>query len=156
MLDVHAAFRLRERAPRVHYSGRTLFQELRRDHGHPASYETVKLLVRPPRAVRAQTDWAVTRFETPPGWQSQVDKGHAQVDFRTGRVTQHFFVLTLAYSRRSFYCAFPNEQMAQFLEIRERAFNHRCHGMAELMGNVRRLMDVVQPFLSHLQALAHV
>ena len=94
------------------------------DHGYRGSYETVKLFVRPLRAVRAQADRALTRFETPPGWQSQVDWGQAQVDFRAARVTQHFFVLTLGYSRRSFYCAFPNEQMGQFLEAHERAFEH--------------------------------
>jgi hypothetical protein len=34
------------------------------------------------------------------------------------------FVLTLGFSRRAFYWAYPNEQLAQFLEAHERAFEH--------------------------------
>lgn len=64
------------------------------------------------------------RFETPPGHQSQVDWGEARVWFRSRPVKLHLFVLTLGLSRRSFYCALPNERMPQFLEAHERAFEH--------------------------------
>jgi transposase len=43
------------------------------------------------------------RFETPPGRQSQIDWGQAQVYFRHQPVTLHVFILTLGYSRRSFH-----------------------------------------------------
>ena len=78
----------------------------------------------PLRALRLQAERAQIRFETPPGWQSQIDWGEAQVYFRHRPVRQHLFVLTLGFSRRGYYCAFPNERLAQFLEGHERAFEH--------------------------------
>ncbi|MGH8471738.1 MAG: IS21 family transposase, partial [Gammaproteobacteria bacterium] len=64
------------------------------------------------------------RFETPPAQQSQIDWGEAKVEFRSAARVMHFFVLTLGFSRRSFFWATPNEQLAQFLEAHERAFEH--------------------------------
>jgi transposase len=46
---------------------------------------------------------AAQRFETAPGQQSQIDWGSARVEFRHEQVVLHWFVLTLGYSRRSFY-----------------------------------------------------
>jgi hypothetical protein len=76
LLAPHAEW-LRERAPQVQYSARILFQELRQSRGYPGSYDTVKLFVQPLRAVRRQAERALTRFETPPGLQSQIDWGIA-------------------------------------------------------------------------------
>ncbi len=78
LLHAHAAW-LRERAPAVRYSARILWQELRQNHAYRGSYETVKRFVRPLRteALRAEFTW--TRFETPPGVQSQIDWGQARV-----------------------------------------------------------------------------
>src|SRR5512144_1373968 len=81
LLAEHAAF-LQERAPEVHYSARILYQERRAERGYRGSYDTVKLFVAPLRAVRAQAERALTRFETPPGQQSQIDWGQARVYFR--------------------------------------------------------------------------
>jgi hypothetical protein len=44
--------------------------------------------------------------------------------FHSGRRTVHFFVLTLGYSRRGFYCASADERLSQFLDAHERAFEH--------------------------------
>jgi len=123
LLAEHADF-LRRRAPEVDYSARILFQELRGSRGYAGSYETVKLFVRPLRAVAAQAQRALMRFETPPGWQSQIDWGQARVYFRHRPVTQHLFVLTLGFSRRGFYSACPDERLSQFLGAHERAFEH--------------------------------
>jgi transposase len=123
LLSEHAEF-LRDRAPAVDYSARILFQELRDSRGYTGSYETVKLFVRPLRAVATQAQRALTRFETPPGWQSQIDWGQARVYLRHRPVTQHLFVLTLGFSRRGFYCACPDERLSQFLDAHERAFEH--------------------------------
>jgi transposase len=123
LLASHAEF-LRRRAPEVDYSARILYQELRRHRGYGGSYETVKLFVRPLRRVAAQAERALVRFETPPGWQSQIDWGEAWVYFRHRPVKQHLFVLTLGFSRRGFYCAYPNERLSQFLDAHERAFEH--------------------------------
>lgn len=123
LLAKHAAF-LRERAPRVRYSARILFQELRRHHGYTGSYETVKLFIRPLRAEEAVADVTQRRFETPPGAQSQIDWGQARVYFGLRPVELHIFVLTLGFSRRGFYRACPDERLAQFLDAHEAAFEH--------------------------------
>ena len=123
LLAKHAEF-LHSRAPEVHHSARILYQELRAHRQYRGSYDTVRRFVAPLRASRVQADRALTRFETPPGWQSQIGWGQAQVYFRHRPVIQHLFVLTLGFSRRGFYCAFPDERLGQFLEAHERAFEH--------------------------------
>ena len=123
MLGEHADF-LRQRAPQVNYSARILYQELSRGRGYRGSYDTVKRFVQPLREVAVQAERVLTRFETPPGWQSQVDWGQGRVYFGQRAVVQHFFVLTLGYSRRGFYCAYPDEKLGCFLEAHERAFEH--------------------------------
>ena len=105
-LAEHAVF-VHARAPAVNYSARILYQELRRDRGYTGSYETVKRFVRPLRRLQAKSQLTQRRFETPPGQQSQIDWGQARVRFRERHVVQHLFVLTLGFSRRSFFCAFP-------------------------------------------------
>ena len=116
---------LRARAPAVRYSARILFQELRQQQ-YPGSYETIKRFVQPLRTAALAPEGTQTRFETPPGQQSQIDWGQAQVPFRRGptRRAVHFFVLTLGFSRRSFYAAYLGETLSQFLDAHERAFEH--------------------------------
>jgi transposase len=123
LLADHAEF-LRTRAPKVRYSARILFQELCKKHRYTGSYETVKLFVRPLRAEVAVDEVTQRRFETPPGAQSQIDWGQARVHFRTRPVALHIFVLTLGFSRRSFYQACADERLAQFLDAHEAAFEH--------------------------------
>jgi len=123
LLAEHESY-VRKRAPKVGYSARVLYQELCRDRVYKGSYDTVKRFVAPLRAVQLQADRALTRFETPPGLQSQVDWGQAQVHFRRGSVVLHLFVFTLGFSRRSFYRGFPDERLGQFLEGHELAFEH--------------------------------
>src|SRR5215831_20087281 len=113
---------LRERAPRVGYSAQILFQELRHQRGYRGSYDTVKLFVRPLRVAALSTERTIRRFETPPGQQSQIDWGTATVPFRARSQVVHVFVLTLGFSRRSFYRCFPNETLPQFLDAHEQAF----------------------------------
>ncbi len=115
---------LETRAPAVHYSARILFQELRQQQ-YAGSYETVKRFVQPLRAAAGAAEGTQTRFETPPGQQSQIDWGQAPVPFRRGGPRAvHFFVLTLGYCRRSFYAAYPGETLSQFLDAHERAFEY--------------------------------
>jgi transposase len=115
---------LTQRAPAVHYSARILFQELRQQQ-YAGSYETVKRFVQPLRTAAVAAEGTQTRFETPPGQQSQIDWGQAQVAFRRGSERAvHIFVLTLGYSRRSFYAAYLGETLSQFLDAHERAFEH--------------------------------
>lgn len=44
--------------------------------------------------------------------------------FRTRPVALHVFVLTLGFSRRSFYQACADERLSQFLDAHEHAFAH--------------------------------
>lgn len=122
LLSAHEQY-LCQRAEEVGYSAQILYQELRQ-RGYRGSYETVKLFVRPLRTLATSTEQTLKRFETPPGQQSQIDWGQARVYFGGRGLTLHLFVLTLGYSRRSFYCAYPNEQLGVFLEAHERAFEH--------------------------------
>jgi transposase len=84
LLTAHADF-LRERAAQVQYSAQILFQELRRLRGYRGSYETVKRFLASLRELQMAAEATQTRFETPPGQQSQVDWGQTQVSFRSGR-----------------------------------------------------------------------
>jgi len=120
LLAPHADY-LRARAPQVRYSAQILFQELR-PRGYRGSYDTVKLFVQPLRAARLSAERALTRFETPPGQQSQLDWGTATVRFRAQPRVLHVFVLTLGFSRRSYYRCCPNETLPQFLDAHEQAF----------------------------------
>src|SRR5207247_978169 len=79
------------------------------------SYETVKRFVRPLRAAEQATERATVRFETPPGQQSQIDWGQAQIHFRHRPVILHVFILTLGYSRRSFHDPCLGATLSQFL-----------------------------------------
>lgn len=123
LLVAHEAF-LRERAPEVNHSAQVLFQELRARRGYRGSYDTVKRFVVPLRAAASRGDLCQTRFETPPGWQTQIDWGQSRVWLGERRVVQHLFVMTLGYSRRMFCKALPNERLGNFLDAHEQAFEH--------------------------------
>ena len=122
MLAAHADF-LRERAPAVHYSAQVLFQELK-ERDYTGGYDTVKRFVQPLQTAEALAERACVRFETAPGHQSQIDWGSARVHFRHQPVVLHVFVLTLGYSRRGLMEPALNEQVPQFLDAHERAFDH--------------------------------
>ena len=77
LLETHAEF-LRERAAAVDYSAQILYQELRQQRDYSGSYATVRRFVRPLREAACRADLTWTRFETPPGQQSQVDWGQAR------------------------------------------------------------------------------
>ncbi len=123
LLTAHRTY-LEARVPAVGYSAQILYQELTQRHGYMGSYQTVKRFVRPLRDAQERAARTSVRFETPPGLQSQIDWGQALVPFRAGQAVRHFFVLTLGYSRRSFYLACRDEQLPTFLDAHERAFDH--------------------------------
>lgn len=123
LLTTHADW-LRERAPAVEYSAQILYQELRQDRGYAGSYATVKRFVAPLREAAERAGICQRRFETPPGQQSQVDWGQLRVPFRSRAQPVHVFVLTLGFSRRSFYHGYLNERLPHLLEAHELAFAH--------------------------------
>ena len=112
LLATHAAY-LRRRAADVGYSAQVLFQELR-GRQYEGSYETVKRFVRPLREIQLYAAVTRTRFETPPGLQSQIDWGQARVWLGAQRQVRHIFVLTLGYSRRSVYVPCLTEALGRF------------------------------------------
>jgi len=123
LLETHAEF-LRERAAAVDYSAQILYQELRQQREYSGSYATVRRFVRPLREAACRADLTWTRFETPPGQQSQVDWGQARVWFGAQPVVRHIFVLTLGYSRRSLYVPCLDEALGSFLDAHEIAFEY--------------------------------
>ncbi len=123
LLAEHAEW-LRSRAPQVRYSARVLYQELKSERSYRGSYETVKRFVAPLREFAASEAVTKTRFETAPGQQSQIDWGQVRVPMQHGPSALRIFVLTLGFSRRGFYWAYPDERLSQFLEAHERAFAH--------------------------------
>ena len=122
LLTTHAEY-LRRRAADVGYSAQVLFQELRRRQ-YAGSYETVKRFVRPLRETQLHAAVTRTRFETPPGLQSQVDWGQARVWLGAQREVRHIFVLTLGFSRRSVYVPCLSETLGELLDAHEQAFTH--------------------------------
>ena len=65
-----------------------------------------------------------TRFETPPGLQSQIDWGQARVRLGAAWEVRHVFVLTLGFSRRSVYVPCLSEALGDLLDAHEQAFAH--------------------------------
>ena len=122
LLASHAAY-LRRRAAEVGYSAQVLFQELRRRQ-YGGSYETVKRFVRPLREMQLHAAVTRTRFETPPGLQSQIDWSQARVWLGAQREVRHIFVLTLGFSRRSVYVPCLSETLGELLDAHEQAFTH--------------------------------
>ena len=55
---------------------------------------------------------------------SQIDWGQARVWLGAQRQVRHIFVLTLGYSRRSFYVPCLSETLAELLDAHEQAFTH--------------------------------
>ena len=74
------------------------------------------VFVAPLRELSGSDALTQTRFETAPGQQSQLDWGQARVAFRHGAASLRIFVLTLGFSRRGLYWAYPDERLNQFLE----------------------------------------
>ena len=122
LLTTHAEY-LRRRAADVGYSAQVLFQELRRRQ-YAGSYETVKRFVRPLRETQLHAAVTRTRFETPPGLQSQIDWGQARVWLGAQREIRHIFVLTLGFWRRSVYVPCLSETLGELLDAHEQAFRH--------------------------------
>jgi len=123
LLAEHEVF-VRDRAPEVSYSARIVYQELVGKRGFKGSYQTVKRFVRPLRTAATVERVCVTRFETEPGQQSQIDWGQARAYLKGQPVVLHVFVLTLGFSRRGYYRACASEQLGLFLESHEAAFEH--------------------------------
>jgi transposase len=132
LLAPHATW-LVARAPEVNFSAQVLFQELRHQRGYLGGYDTVKNAVRPLRVEASNAALTQRRFETGPGQQAQVDWGQSRVQFDSGVVPVHIFVMTLGYSRRGWFEGFTNERLESLLEAHEHAFAHFGGVCADLL-----------------------
>ena len=94
-----------------------LFDEVRAA-GYPGSYTQIKAYV---RQVRPRPPVAsVVRFETPPGYQGQVDFGTFTLPW--GR--RHALLIVLGYSRLLWLQFFPRQTMAVLIRGLEAAFTY--------------------------------
>jgi len=78
LLDTHREW-LAERAPKVNYSARILWQELRSQRAFKGSYVIVRRAVAPLRMAASVASLTQRRFETGPGEQAQCDWGQITV-----------------------------------------------------------------------------
>jgi transposase len=115
---------LEERAPRVGYSARILYQELCAQRGFEGGYGTVRDAVRPLRTHASAALLTQCRFETEPGEQAQADWGEVRVRLGAQIVKVHIFVLTLGYSRRGWAEGYEHERMESLFSAHEHAFEH--------------------------------
>lgn len=102
-------------------------------------------MLQPLRPVR--TPAVVTRFETPPGWQAQVDWtacGH--LGGAGQRRTLSAFVLTLGYSRRQFVAFTLRQDRETFLRCHLQAFHYFGGIPTELLyDNLKTAVDHRRP-----------
>jgi len=91
--------------------------------GFPGSYEIVKRAVHAIKEERQRV--AYMRFETEPGFQSQVDFGEFQVENADGTILKlYLFSMILGYSRRIYAEFVERCDMPTFLDCHIRAFDY--------------------------------
>ncbi|MDQ2629539.1 MAG: IS21 family transposase [Actinomycetota bacterium] len=134
---------LRERFHRHRGNADVVRQDLAREHGIAVSLRTVERAVQPYRRELVAEARATLRFETPPGWQLQIDFGETRVPIGGERVRVYLFVATLGYSRRPYVQAFRHERQSAWLDGIEAAFRH-FGGVPEevLLDNARALVTL--------------
>jgi transposase len=67
---------------------------------------------------------ATVRFETPPGYQAQVDWGRSQVDWNGNRKRLYAFVMVLGYSRMMYVEFTEDEKLETLIGCHLRAFEY--------------------------------
>ncbi|MZP30704.1 IS21 family transposase, partial [Heliobacterium undosum] len=109
-----------------------MYQELRRQHRFPGSYDTVKryvATVRPPKPPES-----VIRFETPPGDQAQMDWAHFKLTDDNGRIHRFYaFVWTLSYSRWMDILWVPHCDIRTIIRCHEQVFSRHGGVPAEIL-----------------------
>ena len=97
-----------------------LLRELK-ERGYTGSYTLLKEYIHPLR--QEANSQAVRRFETPPGFQAQVDWGElGVVEFGAQRARLSGFVMTLGYSRAMFCEVATDQTLPTLLRMHEEAF----------------------------------
>ena len=119
----HAAW-LADRFRRHRGNADVVRRELLAELGIAVSLRTVERAVAHLRRELAAEALATVRFETPPGWQPQIDFGERGVRISEETVRVHLFVATLGYSRRVYVRAFRHQRQSAWLDGIEGAFRH--------------------------------
>ena len=138
-LDPFAAY-LRQRAAAGVLNATKLFGEIQRQ-GYPGGIAQVRRFVRPLRPPHAPI--AVERFETPPGFQGQVDWTACGRLWHDGAWRPlSAFVLTLGYSRRQYVEFAVRQDLETFLRCHVHAFRHFDGVTGELLyDNLKTAVD---------------
>jgi transposase len=131
LLDAYRPF-LEERLKAGVWNAVVLLRELK-EQGYSGGYTAVKDFLRPLRK-EAHTV-AVRRFETPPGKQAQVDWADLGdlTDLDGTKHRLNGFVLTLGYSRASFFDIATDQKLPAFLRMHEAAFEYLGGVPAEIL-----------------------
>lgn len=104
------------------YKATWIYDHLR-PMGFSGSYEIVKRVVRAIKEERQRI--AFMRFETEPGYQSQVDFGEFQFDRADGTIGKtYLFSMILGFSRRLYSEFVDRCDLPTFLDCHIRAFDH--------------------------------
>src|SRR5438874_495304 len=133
---------LAERFRRHRGNADVVRQDLERERGLAVSLRTIERAVAGWRRELRAEALATVRFETPPGYQLQIDFGEMRGSIGGESVRLYLFVATLGYSRRVFVQAFSHERQSAWLDGIEAAFSH-FGGMPHevLLDNARALVD---------------
>lgn len=99
-------------------------QHLEQEHRLKVSARSLRRFCQSFRNQLAPKVSAGERYETAPGQQMQIDFGQKLVMIGTRKITVHFFVSILAYSRRIFVKAYTVENQSSWLDGIESAFHY--------------------------------
>jgi transposase len=138
---------LRERFFRHDGNADVIRQELASERQILLSLRTVERRVQVWRRELKVQKRATVRFETPPGYQLQIDFGDTKVWIGGQRVRIYVFVATLGYSRRMHIRVSQRQRQADWFEGMEGAFL-RFGGVT-----VEVLLDNAKPLVEHHDAV---
>lgn len=129
------------RAIEVDFNATKLFNELK-TKGYSGSYSSVKRFIQPMRSTFNQVQSAYERFETPPGYQSQVDWGTSSVMIEGQLTKVQIFVMILGYSRSLYVCFTENQKLDTLLDCHLKAFDWFGGMTSEILyDNMKTVVD---------------
>lgn len=132
---------INSRVIEVDFNATKLFNELKA-RGYTGSYSSVNRFIQPMRSTFNQVQSAYERFETPPGYQSQVDWGTSSVMI-AGQLTKvQIFVMVLGYSRSLYVSFTENQKLDTLIDCHLRAFEWFGGMTSEILyDNMKTVVD---------------
>ena len=117
-------------------------QELLSERGLEVSLRTVERAVKGYREELRRKKEATVRFETPPGFQMQIDFGEKSVKIGGERERVHLFVAKLGFSRRMYIQAFRSENLHAWMSGIEGALRYFGGAPVEILIDNPRAMVI--------------